>query len=167
MSGKADVEFKSRTRETAEFLRKLAGLELRVGIVGPAANEIEEGTDKTLLWLGMLHEFGSNVGPGEQGYVPERSFIRRTLHLRRQDIAAMVTREMRAILAGNRSADQALQAIGMQIVAWIKKEVMEGDGIPPPLAESTIERKGSSRPLVDHGQLIARGVNYEVRKAGT
>ena len=62
MSSTAQVEFRSRTREPAEFLRKLAGLELHVGIVGPHANEIEEGTDKTLLWLGMLHEFGSDVG---------------------------------------------------------------------------------------------------------
>lgn len=147
-------------------IRSLGEWELLVGFVGPGSLEIEEGSALTLAQLGAIHEFGSDVEPGEIGYVPERSFIRSTLANRRADIARLTAEQMRAVLAGKRTAEQALDAIGMQIVAWIKLAVMSGDGIPPPLAESTIERKGSSRPLVDHGQLIAHGVNHIVRRKG-
>ena len=160
------VEFR-RNNEAMAIIRSIGEWELIVGIVGPGASEIEEGSSLTLATLGAIHEFGSSVGPGEKGYVPERSFLRSTLAARRADIAQATIEQMRAVLAGIRSVERALDAIGMQIVSWVKQAVMTGDGIPPPLAESTIRRKGSSRPLVDHGQLIAHGVSYLVRRRGS
>lgn len=166
-SPKPKVDFEKKGAEdVALFLRKLGALELHVGIVGPAANELEEGSEKTLADLGALHEFGSEVPPGKRGHIPERSFIRSTLAKRRGDIARLVASEMRKILDGTRTPRAALEAIGIKVSNWIKKEVMQGEGIPPPLAASTIARKGSSRPLVDHGQLIAHGVSYEITKKG-
>lgn len=161
----SQVQFSRRGLDQAsQFLRKLGAIEVHVGIVGARAGEIEEGSTLTLAELGALHEYGSDVEPGAPGYVPERSFIRSTLAKRRGDIAALTAQECRAVLAGKRTAEQALDVIGAKVAAWIKLEVMSGDGIAPPLAPETIERKGSSRPLVDHGQLIAHGVSYVVTK---
>lgn len=154
-------------RAAQAAIRRLGEWELIVGLVGPGSLEIEEGSALTLAQLGAIHEFGSDAEPGEPGYVPERSYLRSTLANRRADIARLTAEQMRAVLAGKRTAEQALEAIGMQIVAWIKLAVMSGDGIPPPLSPETVARKGSSRPLVDHGQLIAHGVNYVVRRKGS
>jgi hypothetical protein len=161
------VEFqKNGLDDVAIFLRKLGAYEARVGIVGARASEIEDGSDLTLAQLGAIHEYGSDVEPGAPGYVPERSFIRSTIANRRADIAKLVASECKAVLAGLRTPEAALEIVGMQVAAWIKLAVTSGDGIPPPLAESTIARKGSSRPLVDHGQLIAHGVSHIVTKRG-
>jgi hypothetical protein len=43
--------------------------------------------------------------------------------------------------------------MGLRMTADQRKRITEGEGIPPPLAESTVKEKGSSRPLVDTGQL--------------
>lgn len=163
----ARVQFQKRGAESvALFLRKLGSFEVRVGIVGPRARELEEGSDLTLAELGRIHEYGSDVEPGAPGYVPERSFIRSTLANRRADLAQLMKSECQAILMGKRTPETALEIVGAKVAAWIKLAVMSGDGIAPPLAESTIARKGSSRPLVDHGQLIAHGVSHLVTKRG-
>lgn len=159
------IEFKKTgLDQVALFLRKLGAYEVHVGIVGARANEVEEGSTLTLAQLGAIHEYGSSVEPGAPGYVPERSFIRSTLAHRRADIATLVASECKAVLAGKRTPEAALEVVGMKVAAWIKLTVMSGEGVSPPLAESTIERKGSTRPLVDHGQLIAHGVSHLVTK---
>lgn len=159
------VQFQKRgADDVAMFLRKLGAYEVRVGIVGSRANEVEDGSKLTLAELGALHEYGSDVEPGDPGYVPERSFIRSTMANRRADIARLVASECKAVLDGKRTPEAALEVVGTQVAAWIKLAVTSGDGIGPPLAEETIRRKGSSRPLVDHGQLIGHGVSHLVTK---
>ena len=160
------VEFRRNT-SVATVLRSIGEWELVVGVVGPGAAEIEDGSSLTLAELATIQEFGSSVAPGTRGHVPERSFIRSTIAARRGEIASLTASEMKAVLAGTRTVPQALDVIGAQVAAWIKSAVMSGAGIPPPLAPSTIARKGSSRPLVDHGQMIAHGVSYIVRKRGS
>ncbi|MGL4443646.1 MAG: hypothetical protein ACRCU1_08475, partial [Alsobacter sp.] len=161
----SQVHFQKKgLQEIALFLRKMGEFEVHVGIVGARANELEEGSTKTLAELGAIHEYGSDVEPGDVGYVPERSFIRSTLANRRADIAKLMASECRAVLAGKRTPAAALEVVGAAVASWIKLAVTSGEGIGPPLAESTIERKGSSRPLVDHGQLIAHGVSHLVTK---
>lgn len=126
-------------------LIELGGLTLRIGLVGPGASALEDGSGLTLAELGLLHEFGTKD-------IPERSWLRGTLAARRSDIAQLKVRVFRRILAGQVGARAGLEEIGLQIVAWIKAGIVAG--IAPALATETILRKGSTKPLIDHGQLI-------------
>lgn len=47
----------------------------------------------------------------------------------------------------------ALDRFGLWAVGEIQQRI--ADGIPPPNAQSTVDRKGSSTPLIETGQLRA------------
>ena len=81
------------------------------------------------------------------------------MYARRADIAALQIRAFKAVLSGEMDARKALGLIGVKVVAWIKETIRAG--LTPPNAPSTIERKGSSTPLVDDGQLI-NSIHFEI-----
>lgn len=116
----------------------------------------EGGSDLTVAGVAFVHEFGSS-----DGRVPERSFIRRTCILREREIAAMQADLAAQVLEGNLTMERAHDLLGAFVAGEIKKLVAEGEHIPPELAESTVERKGSTRPLVNHGQMVG-AVGHEV-----
>jgi hypothetical protein len=53
-----------------------------------------------------------------------------------------------------------MKLIGMRVVGDIQDRI--SDGIPPPNSPITIARKGSSKPLIDSGQL-RQSISFEVR----
>ena len=59
------------------------------------------------------------------------------------------------------SFDVALGRIGLKIRDEIKERIRSG--IEPGLAEATKDRKGSSTPLIDTGQLIS-SITWELRR---
>lgn len=136
----------------------LANLTLMIGVIGPGASELEEGSSLTLAELALVHEYGTDT-------IPERSFMRSTLLARRGDLAALQAKVFKRILARELTARAAMELIGEQCVSWIRAAIVAG--IDPPLATATILRKGSTKPLIDHGQLY-RAISYQVvdRKAG-
>lgn len=137
-------------------LVELGNLELRVGILGPGASALEEGSSLTLAELGLIHEYGTSE-------IPERSFLRRTFIARRTDLAALKVQVFKRILMRELTPRAGLEAIGMQMVAWVQIAIVAG--IAPALAPSTIAAKGSSTPLIDDAQLI-RSITFEVREKG-
>lgn len=151
-----DTEFRRIRGE----LVTLAGLTLKIGIVGPGATSLESGSSLTLAELGLVHEYGAKIQ--RDGYtidIPERSWLRSTIIARRADIALLQAAVYREILAGKRTARSGLEIIGVQVVAWIREAIIAG--IDPPLATSTILDKKSTKPLIDHGQLI-NSISFEV-----
>jgi phage gpG-like protein len=114
------------------------------------------GSPMTLVEIAAVHEFGSR-----DGRIPERSFLRSTFLIRRVNaLAAMQTKLAKAIVTDGMDPSKALAILGAWGAAEVKNTFTEID-IPPPLAESTIARKGSSRPLVDTG-LLKNSISYEV-----
>jgi hypothetical protein len=106
----------------------------------------------TLLDVARANEFGLGV--------PERSFLRSTFDdhrgAYRQLLAAGLRREILAIARRGASPINPRDAVTLKRVA-VKAE---GDvkraiaaGIPPPNHPLTVARKGSSKPLIDTGQL--------------
>lgn len=139
---------------------ELAGLGLKVGIVGPGATAVEDGSDLTLAELGLIHEYGAvMVVKGTRIEIPERSWLRSTLIAHREDIAKMQVAMLKRVLGGKLTSRKLMEALGAQIVIWIQERIIAG--IAPPNAASTIARKKSSKPLIDHGQLY-RAITFEV-----
>lgn len=131
------------------LLRRLAKSRevVRVGILDDSPKKAREGAGgRYNLEVAAVHEFGAPAAG-----IPQRSFIRATVDLNAGEIARLQHATMTAYVQGKVTLRQGLDRIGMKVAAMMQKRIAAG--IDPPLAESTIARKGSSKPLVDTGQL--------------
>lgn len=120
------------------------GRSVLVGV--PEGPKEEDGT--SIAMIAAVHEFGAP----ERG-IPERSFIRAGIRRNLEGIKALNVRNLRAFLDGRMDGNTALGRLGLFVASKVQEEIIVGSFAP--LAPSTIKRKGSSRPLVDTGQLRA------------
>lgn len=121
---------------------------VKVGI--PAGSGDHDGTP--LVVIGAVHEFGS-------GHIPERSFLRVPLRAN-QDLWSQILRNgLPAVLRNEITSLQLMDQLGSRAAAASQEAISRG--INPPNAPSTIQRKGSSTPLVDTGRLL-QSITWEV-----
>lgn len=143
------------------LMRRLGASDMvvKAGVLGSkGGGETEGDSDLTVAGVAFVHEFGS-----DDGRIPERSFIRRTCAVHEREIAKMQAELGVQVLQGTLTMERAHDLLGAFVAGEIKKLVAEGEHIPPELAESTVKRKGSTRPLVDHGQMVG-AIGHEVSK---
>lgn len=152
---------------------KLDRAHVRIGVLsskgGDAKHESEddEGAPITMVELMAIHEFGAEIkmtradGSTYVIKIPERAPIRRTFAQKQAELAEMCAKLAKAVVMGKLTPARALALLGQWGVAAVRATVTEGEGVPPPNAESTKKAKGSSRPLVDTGRLI-QSVSYDV-----
>lgn len=127
-----------------EKMKKLAGLEVRVGVFGDANRE---GSELTNAELAAIHEFGA-----PRANIPERSHIRRTFDMKQRDWQALAAKLLKGVIIDRFTAEQALGLLGERAVADMRATVRAG--LEPPLQPATIRRKGSSTPLIDTGRYL-------------
>lgn len=123
-----------------------------VGILGEKAAQVHSG-GATLVEVASFNELGTRT-------TPARSFIRETVDIYARDIATLAKNLMQQVLARQRGYAQALGILGSFVKGKIIARINAGIG--PANAPSTIAKKGSSKPLIDKGQLKG-AVDYEVR----
>lgn len=134
--------------------KRSGGAHVAVGILeGAGARNDGELTN---AMLGSVHEYGSP----ESG-IKERSFLRATIDERLRDYRKLVKRLGELIVTKKLTTEQALDMFGMRVVADVKRRIQAG--IDPALAPETIARKGSSKQLIDTGQLV-NSITHEVRR---
>jgi hypothetical protein len=104
----------------------------------------DQGQHATLLEVAIINEFGG-------GHVPQRSFIRATIDENLDRIHAAQVALAKQIVLAQITGDQAMARLGAFVAGLIKARIAAG--IEPANAASTIERKGSSKPLISTGQL--------------
>ena len=122
-----------------------------------------KGSELTVVELAAVHEFGTG-----DGHVPERSFIRSTFFVRVADkLKQVVAAITRAILEKDMPVRSGIGQLGAWGAAEVKNTITQNEADSygpysyPPLADSTIARKGSTVPLIDEGQLL-NAVTWEV-----
>jgi hypothetical protein len=108
----------------------------------------------TVLEIATIHEFGL-------GHNPERSFIRAWFDEKKDENELLIKKIAEQYLAGKITREQGLDLLGVRFVASVQKRIR--DRIEPPLAKSTEDRKGSSVPLIDTGQLRS-SITFKVNK---
>lgn len=147
---------------------KAGRLKIKVGIQGSEAEAVEhDGEGITNAQLGAIHEFGTkgiSLGRsgGTSGGIPSRSFIRSTFDRESRQWQGLMVRAAKEIYGPTRpDIRKVLGLMGERAVADIRQTINKG--IPPELMPETIERKGSSKPLIDTGQLKA-SITYKVIK---
>jgi hypothetical protein len=126
------------------------GSHVVVGVLGTGPSRGDG--ELTNAQLAVIHEFGT-------GHIPERSFLRRTFDMKKQEWFKVLVKLMKSKTA--KSGD-VLALMGERMKSDIKRQITTGAGIPPPNAPATIAAKGSSRPLVDTGRLVG-SIDYNVR----
>lgn len=140
------------------LLKRLASkLSLTVGI-----HEEEGSTERggaTLAEIGFIHDQGLGNVPARpwlSGYVDgQRERIR-------ADLRELGGKMLRPDVSPEAFAQEA-EVLGAVYVGEIQRGM--SDGIPPPLQQRTIDRKGSSVPLIDTGALRS-SVTYKVTTKG-
>ena len=154
MAGRASFKAVDRGANalTKSFAANAAGLSVKVGLLAKASDP-HEGTELTVADVGTIHEFGLGV--------QQRSFIRGWYDESQEENKRIVSVLQRQVLRGEVTQEVALNRFGLKCVGDIQRRIVAH--IPPPLAKSTVKRKGSSTPLVDTGQLKA-SITHEVSK---
>ena len=151
------VRFRDRlTPEGQRFFRELAKLkelEVRVGFQRGKSQE-EDGTD--MCDVAAFNELGTD-------HIPARPFIRQSVDDNESKINSFLKEEVKDFAQG-KSAKQILKEIGNFQKDLMQDKITSGSFAPN--AESTIKKKGSSKPLVDTGRM-RKSVNYVIQKKGS
>ena len=135
-----------------KMLDDLSGLEVCIGFQHGKASE-EDGTD--ICDIAAWNELGTVR-------MPSRPFLRKSVD-EIKDLIGAFLEEKKADLVNGVSAEQVMKEIGLFQKDLIQKKITDGDFVPN--AESTVRRKGSSKPLIDTGRL-RQSVNYVIRQRG-
>lgn len=125
-------------------VHQLRGRHVRVGVL--------EGAN---AGIAAIHEYGA-----PRAGIPARPFLRQTFERAHAELIALQTRVYRAVLGKRMDGVTALGLIGAWAAGQVK-ETITSHGEFVPLDPATIEAKGSSRPLVDTGQLVG-SITYEI-----
>ncbi|HHW4672956.1 MAG TPA: hypothetical protein ACQGQF_03875 [Xylella fastidiosa subsp. pauca] len=104
-----------------------------------------------------MHELGAP----ERG-IPERSVVRRSIREHQEKYVALHTHHVRAVLRDAMTVETALDTLGAVAAGDVQATIRHAD--LPPLRQQTIQRKGSSAPLIDTGQML-QSITHEVRDA--
>ena len=129
----------------------------KIGILGSGKAADAHPGGLTNVELGMIHEYGSATNN-----IPPRSFLRLPIETKRAAIMKWLQSDTvkQLVEAGQiKRVYELLAALGEGII----QEGFETGGFGKwiPLKEATIKAKGSSKPLIDTGQL-RRSITSEV-----
>lgn len=137
-----------------EELKKIHGSTVKVGYPEEKAQDHEGGID--IAALATIHEYGTE-------HIPARPFMSQAFDKNRTKINNLIQSEYGSILEGKSSVYDALQKIGILGVKTIQ-EVFRSGGFAA-IKPATIARKGSSKPLIDTGQL-RQSADFEIIEGG-
>lgn len=113
--------------------------------------------ESELEQIATANEFGTRT-------IPERSFIRATFDSKQREIRSLQNRLYGSLLDRKITVEKGLKILGVFMVSKIQERITNLRF--PANAPSTIERKGSSNPLIDSGQLRASIISKEFVNAG-
>lgn len=150
----------NRIPEIIADLRKLNSKKAKVGYRAGSEQEM----------IAAVHEYGARIRVTEKmrGYlasqglflkastthiiIPERSFLRAGSERALADVQRKADQLIGDVIAGNVSVDMFFEALGLELRGKIQEFAIDlNDPVNHPF---TVERKGSSNPLVDNGGLI-------------
>jgi len=146
---------------------KMKSVQLKVGLFGEGNSPqnnlayrgvvhefgIPEGIRITPKMRGFLHFIGIHVSPNTQRiYIPERPFMREAYDGNKSELERAVDKWYTDLIEGRITLKVFLDKIGILHTDHIKKAIQSGSF--KPLHPVTILRKGSSKPLIDQGEMI-------------
>ena len=149
--------FTDNNAKWLKFVKTLPQIEKKEVAIGVQADAVDEETGEYIAVRALYNELGTV-------HIDARPFISSTSDERRNDWWAKFEQGLNKALYGTSHADAPFELSGLLAQRDITNKIR--DIKTPSLAQSTIDRKGSSNPLIDTGQM-RQSIRYEVRKAGT
>ena len=128
-----------------ELKKRLVGDGKVVHVGIPQGPKETDGTPVAMI--AAVHEYGSP----SQG-IPERPFLRVAIYKNRNKYVRLNRINLVKMMRGQMQMEQALGLLGEMAKGDVVTEIKSGDFAP--LKAATIKRKGSSRPLIDTGQMV-------------
>jgi hypothetical protein len=124
-------------RKLYNLVKKTTGASVKVGVF-----------DGELAVIAAVQEYGSPLRN-----IPARPAVRQTFENHRGELIALQAKIAQAIIAGKLDEVRAMTLLGMWAAGAIKATITS-EGNFAPLAPATVRAKGSSKPLIDTGQLV-------------
>jgi len=131
------------------------GLVAQVGL--PSGINYEDGTP--VAQVAAIQEFGA---PAKK--IPPRPFIRPTVAEQKEQWTKIIAKSIPKVVENKMTAFDVLDLVGRVAAADIQTKI--SSIYSPPLSPITIKRKGSSKPLIETGLMLA-SVSNAVNKAGS
>lgn len=131
------------------------GLVAQVGL--PSGINYEDGTK--VAEVAAIQEFGAPAAK-----VPARPFIRPTVKEQKEQWTNIIAKSIPKVIENKMTAFDVLDLVGRVAAADIQTKI--SSIYSPPLSPITIRRKGSAKPLIDTGLMLA-SVQNAVNKAGS
>jgi hypothetical protein len=144
-----DNGFTKRMRAMASLDGKVKA---KAGVFGAKGAE-DHDSQFSNAQMAAIHEFGLGV--------PERPFLRTWVDENKPEILAQLRAVAREVVEGKKTIYEGMEDFGQ----WAEQQLgayLEA-GIPFPLAESTIRRKGHDTPLIDT-QTLLRALTHAVAR---
>ena len=137
-----------------DIARKMGGGEVSVGFMAGAT--YPDGTP--VAAVAFWNEFGKGVQSEEGNYFQmPRPFFRQMIA---KESPTWPGKMAKLAKATNYDADKVLTLMGEDIKGALQKSI--NDLHSPPLKESTVERKGFAKPLIDTSHML-NSIAYEVK----
>lgn len=148
-------------------MRQLNGKKVSVGVLGGGEN----------AWLASIHEYGCviQVTPKMRAYlhknglhlkksttqivIPERAFLRNGYDENKNDVIDKAEQILGSVVNGSISPDQFCEIVGLLLKGKVQDYARDLNS--PPNHPYTVDKKGSSNPLVDTGDMIG-SITYRV-----
>lgn len=147
-------------RRIVDELNVLNDNDVFVGIHSTAKSTDETG-ELTAAAIGAIHEFGT-----KDGRIPPRPWLRSSTDHYSREISEKYGEIFRQVTKGQGfSAKRGLNRLGLFAQAKVREYFARvGQDVWPDIADDTKLAKGSTKILIDSGQL-RRGVTYTIRPA--
>lgn len=132
-------------------LARIGGKSVSIGWQGSAASDTYENGE-TVLNVAIRNHFG-------QDGIPARPALSIAFQRKAPQLSTVLEKAIKAVAEGRSDAERAAGLVGAYAVGQVQETISEG--VPPPNAPYTIEKKSSSKPLIDTGKL-RQSITYKV-----
>jgi hypothetical protein len=136
----------TKWRKLATSLKHAKTTKAKVGALQGAG---DHGDGLSMAELLAINEYGS-----ERAGVPERAPLRTTFNDPefQREFNDFIAKQAELVLAGRANWKTAFKRVGVWAEAKVKARIAAG--LTPENAPATIEKKKSSKPLIDTGRLV-------------
>lgn len=153
-----DRGWKELVRQAGKFDRTYVQVGLQAGdkaekrVIKDGVSTVV-GSDVDIALIAAWNEFGTEN-------TPSRPFMRNAFDKNEAELSKRIAAEWAAITAGKKTTEHSLQLLGAWFQNKIQMEITQGDYVAN--SQQTIDRKGSSRPLIDTGHM-RQSIRYVIK----
>lgn len=155
MAKKGVTDIDKGYKKIIQSIKDLGVNGINVGISKDKTNHEGVSIAQYAYW----NEVGVESKNGKGWKIPPRPFMRGWADSNKENIKQTMQSVAQAVSSGKMNSEEAVERLGKHCQDGMQSYIRRGDFVPN--SPVTIERKGSSTPLIDSGDM-RRAIRYEV-----